>query len=379
MRRADPPGFREVQDAEYRGRRKVGVDTQEPAVTTAPSRAGRPRNFWPVIVATALLEILVPGGGSLAAYELHSSMYSPERAVTDYFAAQSRGDVGGMIANATFQPGSNLEFFNQSAIVSMMDLPQNRDVHNVKVVSSQAIDATAQSVTVSMIWGGQHRNQTYTVRKDNFRYRDLVFRSWWIVIPFVTIHITLPNQPGPIQVDGITPATSDVSTVEAVEGYHKVTMSANDFYDRTSQVVDGVDSRPTAEFAPAVSSGAVAMAAAAVKLTFPLCDPSANRGCLNHTYSATNDGRNYFFDLPGYGQVFWTTYRVTLVGDPTSDMKLVVPPESGKVNASGTCTVTVTFDGTRNYNLAGPWTATLTLDGGRFVADLASDCWATKA
>jgi hypothetical protein len=330
-------------------------------------------------VATALLEILVLGGGSLAAYELHSSMYSPERAVTEYFAAQSRGDVTGIMANATFQPGSDLEFFNQAAITSMMALPQNKDVHNVKVASSRAIDATLQSVSVSMIWGGQHRNQTYAVRKDNSRYRDLVFRSWRIVIPFVTIHITLPNQPGPIQVDGITPAASDVSTIQAVDGYHRVTMSANDFYDRASQVVDGVDSPPTAEFAPAVSSGAVAMAAAAVKLAFPNCDAAVYTGCLNHTYSAANDGRMWFFDLPVYGRVFWTTYRVTLVGDPTSDIKLVVPPDAGKVNASGTCTVTVTFDGTRNYNLAGPWTATLTPDSGRFVADLASDCWANKA
>jgi hypothetical protein len=343
------------------------------------NEAGRPRRLWLVVVAAALLEILVLGGSGLAAYELRASTYSPERAVTDYFAAQSQGDVSGMMANATFQPGSDLEFFKQAAITSMMALPQNKDVHNVKVVSSHAIDATAQSVSVSMIWGGQHRSQTYNVRKDNSRFRDLVFRAWRIVIPFVTIHITLPNQPGPIQVDGITPATSDLSTFEAVEGYHKVTMSANDFYDRASQVVDGVDSPPTAKFAPDVSSGAVGLAAAAVKLAFPNCDASVYSGCLNHTYSAPNDGRKYFFNLPGYGQVFWTSYKVTLVGDPTSDMKLVVPPESGKVNASGTCAVTVTFDGTSNYNLAGPWTATLALDSGRFTADLASDCWATKA
>jgi hypothetical protein len=156
-------------------------------------------------------------------------------------------------------------------------------------------------------------------------------------------------------------------------------MSANEFYDRASQVVDGVDSPPTTEFAPAVSSGAVALAAAAVKQAFPNCDPAVSRGCLNHTYSALNDGRKWYIDLPGYGRVFWTTYRVILVGDPTSDLKLVVPPDAGKVNASGTCTVTVTFDGTRSYNLAGPWTATLTLDNGQFIADLASDCWATKA
>jgi len=343
------------------------------------SESGRPRRLWLVVVATALLEILVLGGSGVAAYELGSSAYGPERAVTDYFAAQSQGDVSGMRANATFQQGSSHEFFSQSAIVSMMELPQNRDVHNAKVVSSQAIDATAQSVSVTLIWGGQHRSQTYTVRKDNSRFRDLVFRYWRIVIPFVTIHITLPNQPGPIQVDGITPATSDASTVEAVEGYHKVTMNANDLYDRASQVVDGVDSPPTAEFAPEVSSGAVALAAAAVKLAFPNCDASVYSGCLNHTYSAPNDGRRHYFNLPAYGQVFWTTYKVALVGDPTSDMKLVVPPESGKVNASGTCTVTVTFDGTSNYNLAGPWTATLTLDNRQFTADLASNCWASKA
>ncbi len=352
------------------------MDTQEPAVTTAIRRG--PRNLWLVVLATTLLEILVLGGSGLSAYELRSGSYSPERAVMDYFGAQGQGDVSGMMANATFQPGSDRELFNQSAIASMMQLAQNRDVRNVKVVSSQAIDATLQSVSVSMIWGGQHRSQTYAVRKDNSRFRDFVFRSWRIVIPFVTIHITLPNQPGPIQVDGITPATSDVSTVQAVDGYHRITMSANDFYERASQVVDGVDSSPTAEFAPAVSSGALAMAAAAVTLAFPNCDASAYTGCLNHTYTAPNNGRLWYFDLPGYGRVFWTTYRVALVGDPTSDMELIVPPDAGKVNASGTCTITVTFDGTRNYNLAGPWTATLTLDNGQFTADVASNCWATK-
>src|SRR4029077_7092260 len=174
-------------------------------------------------------------------------------------------------------------------------------------------------------------------------------------------------------------ASSDVSTIQVVEGYHSVTMNGNDFYDRTSQVVDGVDVTPAATFAPAVSAGAVAMAAAAVKPAFPLCDPAIYPGCLNHTYSAPNKSERWYFDLPGYGQVFWTTYRVTLVGDPTSDMTLIVTPDAGKATASGTCTVTVTFDGTTNVNLAGPWTAALTLDNGQFTADLASNCWASKA
>src|SRR5260370_26129696 len=149
------------------------------------------------------------------------------------------------------------------------------------------------------------------------------------------IHIALPNQAGPIRVDGITPATSDVSSVQAVNGYHRVTMSANAFYDSASQVIDGVDSAPTAEFALAVSSGAVALAAAAVKAAFPTCDAAVSTGCLDHTYTAPNDGRLWFFDLPGYGRVFWTSYRVTLVGDPTSEMKLGVPPDPAQGNAPG--------------------------------------------
>jgi hypothetical protein len=357
----------------------VRVDTEDPAVNPGPSQAGRPRNIWLVVVATTLLEILALGGGGAAAYELYSSTYKPERAVTDYFAAQSRGDASGMMANATFEPGSNLEFFSQPAIASMMDVPQNKDVHNLKLVSSHAIDATAQVVAVTMSWGGSQHSQTYTVRKDNSRFRDLIYRSWRIVIPFVTIHVTLPNQPGPIQVDGITPATKDVSTIDVVEGYHRVTMNPNDFYDRSSQVVDGVDGSPGAAFAPNVSAATGSMAAAAVKLAFPNCDPAVSTGCLNHTYSAPSDGRRYYFELPGYGQVFWTTYKVTLVGDPTSDMKLVVPPDAGKLNASGTCMVTVAFDGSRDYDLVGPWTATLTVDSGRFTADLASNCWSAKA
>jgi hypothetical protein len=355
------------------------MDSTNPAVTPGPIQAGRQRKLWLVAVAAALLEILVLGGAGLAGYELRSSTYSPERAVTDYFAAQSRGDVSAMMANATFEQGSNPEFFQQSGIASMMKVPQNRDVHNVKLVASHAIDPTTQSVAVSLLWAGQQHTQSYSVRKDNSRFRDLIYRSWRIVVPFVTIHITLPNQPGPVEVDGITPATSDVTTIQAVEGYHSVTMNANAFYDSTSQVVDGVDGTTAATFAPAVSSGAIAMAAAAVKLAFPNCDAAVYSGCLNHTYSAPSDGRRYYFDLPGYGQVFWSTYKVTLVGDPTSDMKLVVPTDAGKVNASGTCTITVTFDGTSNYNLAGPWTATLTLATGQFAAELASNCWANKA
>lgn len=342
----------------------------------SPKRPARDRR--PVIGAAAVL-ILVLAVGGVGGNALLSSIYSPEGAVTDYFAAQSRGDAGGMVANAIFQPGLNPELFTRSAIESMMNVRQNSDLRNIKVVSSQAIDSSTQSVAVSMTWAGKPHRETYTVRKDNSKSRFLFYHAWRIVIPSVTIHVSLPNQPGKFEVDGITPSASDVSIVQVVEGYHKMTMSATFAYDKTSQVVDAADGSPTATFAPSVNSTVAAEAGTAIRFAFTNCDASQYTGCFDHTYSAPNDGQRWFFDLPGYGKVFWTTYRITLLGDPTSGMTLDVPSDAGTLHASGTCTVTYTIDGSKDYYLAGTWTAVLTLASGSFIAQVAADCSESKA
>ncbi len=351
-----------------------------PSGPTAPAESPkRPARDRRPVVGAALVAILVLAAGGVGGNALLSSIYSPERAVTDYFAAQSRGDAGGMVANAIFQPGLNPELFTRSAIESMMKVRQNSDLRNIKLVSSQAIDSATQSVAVSMTWAGKPRSETYTVRKDSSQVRLFVYHSWRIVIPSVTIHVSLPNQPGLVQVDGITPSASDVSFVQVVEGYHKMTMTATFAYDTTSQVVDAADVSPTATFAPRVSAAVAAKAETAIKFAFGNCDASAYTGCFDHTYSAPNDGQRWFFDLPGYGKVFWTTYRVTLAGDPTSGMTLDVPTEAGILHASGTCTVTYTIDGNQTYYLAGTWTAVLTWANGSFTAQVVADCSAAKA
>src|SRR5262245_27446836 len=70
-----------------------------------PPPARRRRRFWTFlivgVVAIVVLGALGGGGAALANASL-SSTYSPQRAVTDYFAAQARGDVDGMMSNATF-------------------------------------------------------------------------------------------------------------------------------------------------------------------------------------------------------------------------------------------------------------------------------------
>ncbi len=340
-------------------------------------RRARNRRF--AIGTATLAAIVVLVGGGVGGNALLSSIYSPERAVTDYFAAQSRGDAGGMVANAIFQPGLNPELFTRSAIESMMNVRQNSELRNIKVVSSQPIDSSTQSVAVSMAWADKPHSETYTVRRDNSQARLFFYHAWRIVIPSVTIHISLPNQPGLVQVDGITPSASDVSFVQVVEGYHKMAMTATFAYDTTSQVVDAADGSATANFAPSVSSTVAAKAATEIKVALANCDAAIYNGCFDHTYSAPNDGQRWFFDLPGYGQVFWTTYRVTLTGDPTSGMTLDVPTAAGTLHASGTCTVTYTIDSSKDYYLAGTWTAVLTLANGSFIAQVTADCAESKA
>jgi hypothetical protein len=69
----------------------------------------------------------------------------------------------------------------------------------------------------------------------------------------------------------------------------------------------------------------------------------------------------------------------SLTSDPTTNMKLVVGTEAGKVAASGVCAFTLTVDGTRKYTFKGTWAATLTMSGGSVGYNLNYDCLKSKA
>ena len=343
-----------------------------PASAAQGTRGHAGRNVAIVLVVA----VLILGGGGVAANAVLSSTYSPERAVTDYFAAQSRGDVTGMMANATYQLGADPDFFNHDGITAMMAVAQNKDVHNVKIASSTTTDSMTQSVAVTMTWAGKPHNETYAVKKDNTQTHDLIYHSWHIVIPLVTIQVTLPKQAGFLQVDGISAtssASSESTSLQVVEAYHNVTMSSNFLYDASTQLVDGVDSSPATTFAPTVSSSATAAIGTAITASFAACDPSKYFDCMNHTY-IPQGGQYWRWDLPGYGTVTGKTYRITFTTDPTTSMKVVISNTAGEVDAAGTCHVTMTFDGSRNYPLSGIWAAVLTWRNGMFTSDLNFDC-----
>lgn len=358
------------------------VPPAPPGAATLPAAPARRRSRAPIAIALIVLLIAALATGAVAANASISGQYSPERALTDYFSAQAKGDVDGMWANATFLrgDGSYHQFFNLDALHQMMALPQNKDISNVKIVSSQFVDPGTTSVTVSMTWAGAQRTHAYTVRKDAARVHDLFYDSWRVDIPSVNINVSLPNQPGDIEVDSLPlPAGASQSTIQVIEGYHMVSMTFTSLYAQASQLATGVDTDATVAFAGKLTSTATAAAAAAIKAAFPNCNAGLYYDCPNHTYHAPSTAYIYFLRFPGYPEIDYTSYIFTLSSDPTVGMTLNVLVEPNNVSASGTCAVKLTVDGSRHYNFKGDWTATLVWSNGAFVANVVPNCENAKA
>ncbi len=360
----------------------AGVATPEaaPSVELATPAPKRQRRKLPIALAAGGVLVVLLGACAIVANALLSQTYSAQRAVHDYFAAQARRDVDGMLANATFLrgEGSYSDFFGKTALEAMMTLPANSDLHDVKLTSVRDVDSSTKAVTVSMTWNRVARTETLTVRQDTSRVHWLLYPSWRVEIPSILINVKLPNQPGVVSLDGIPAPAANQTAIQSIRGFHKVTMLSTAFWREASQDVDAVDSSPTATITGTITQSAIDQASAVVRDTFSTCDPSKYDGCFNHTYSAPNNKFIWYFTLPGYGDVAYTKYIDALTNDPTVGMKLTVEAEAAKVSVSGTCTETMTVDGSRHYQLKGDFSGTLTWTGSGFGSDLTWNCERAK-
>ena len=347
----------------------------------------KPRHTGRLLLIIGLIVVLLLAAGGVGAVVANASLtstYSAEKTVTDYFAAQKSGNAEYMVANANYLKGdgSYSQFFDAGGLHAMLANSQNSDIQDVKVASTTVVDTNTSTVNVTMTWAGHHVVQALTVHRDLARVHFNFYNSWRIDIPFATITVKLPNQPGSVDVDGLTLPQGAIKDIQVVQGFHKVTMGSTDLYDKVSMDADTINGGTAVEFPSTMSATATASAKAIVKKAFTSCDKATNalKGCVGHTYYAPNQaGFIYFFNLPGYGQVQYTSYTLSLTSDPTKNMKLVVSADSGKVAASGTCGFTLTVNGSGKYNLKGTWTATLTDSGGKFGYNLVYFCLKSKA
>ena len=326
------------------------------------------------VLAIALLAAAVVANGSL------SKKYSAAQAVQDYYAAMAHRDADGMLANATFIRGEGAYsyFFGKPALQGMLELPANSDIHNVKLTSDRQIDSSSRSITVSMTWNGKNRSQTLTVRKNPAQAHWLFYPAWKVDIPSTRIQIKLPNQAGIVSLDGIPGPSDNQTAIQALPGFHRVAMAETTILDGASADVDAVESPAIVTLTGTIRASARQAAAESVKAAFNDCDVARYGDCLNHTYKAPDSNFIYYFTVPGYGNVSYTRYVYALRNDPTDGMTLTVDANTGKLSASGTCTQTLTVDGSRHYNLKGDYTATLTWAGDGFDSDLLWDCGKAK-
>ena len=352
---------------------------ERPVEPTAPPSvpAPRRRRRWPMVAGLAAVLVVALAVGAFAANSSLSQTYSPQRAVADYLNAQQKGDVNGMWSRASYLhgDGSYERMFDQAALRAMMKLPANSKLRDVRITSTRQLDSASSLVAVSLLWNDVPRALTFTVRKDPSASHWLLYPSWKVEIPSTTVSVTLPNQPGMILVDGIYPPPGATQTsIKVISGFHEVAMLETPLLDSASKQVDAVGDTPVS-IPGAISKSAIAKASDAVKAAFTHC---TGDGCFDHTYTAPDHNYIYYLPLPGYGNIDYARYVITLAGDPTASMKLTVLADTGKVSVSGPCTSTFTINGGSKYALKGDFDGTLTWNGGVFDANLGWNCWTAK-
>ena len=374
-----------------------------PAYTPPPAYAPPPQGYTPypaypppakprrtgrLLLIIGVIVVLLIGAGSAGAVLANASLtstYSAERTVSDYLAAQKGGNSAYMLVNANYLrgDGSYSQYFEAGGLDAMLAIPQNKDITNVNVASTTVVDSNTRTVNVTMTWAGHHVVRAFTVHRDPDRVHFGFYNSWRIDIPFAVITVTLPNQAGSIAVDGLTLPQGAIKDIQVIQGFHKVTMGSTDLYASASQDADTIDGGATVVLPSKISATALAAAKSAVKKAFNLCDAATNadKACLGHTYYAPNQANTiYFFNtLPGYAEIDYTKYVLSLTSDPTTNMKLIVGSQAGKIDATGVCAFTLTVDGTRKYTFKGTWAATLTMSGGSVGYNLNYNCLKSKA
>jgi len=357
---------------------------QQPGFAPPPARAGGSRTLMIVGIVAAFLVVVLAAGAFLANASL-SSTYSPGKAVTDYFAAQARGDSGYMWANANYLKGDGAQetLFNSAAVAAMAGVRENQAVSGVSVTSTTQLDSATDKVAVSLSWNGNQVSETYTLHKDTTRTHFVFYSNWKIDIPASTIAVTLPNQAGAVSVDGIPVSGTSVSVIQ---GYHKVTMDQTPLYDVDDESINALGPLATVAFKSTLSPTAMSGAQDAIKTTFAQaadwagCDVNQYIDCPYHTYK-TPAGYAGFNLTTAAGTISGTTKWVFVFsGDPTAGMQLTVTSTTNKVTASGICHMTLTVDGSKKYEFSGAWTGTLTWNAGAnsFDTDLNADCDHTK-
>ena len=325
-----------------------------------------------VVVLSAVGVLGVLGLLGLVANAALSRTYGPESVVRAYFAAQQRGDVSGMWANANFErpDGAYEAFFGRLALAGMMKVKANSNLRDISVGAPRRVDFRTQVVRASMTWEGKPYSRDFKVQEDHSQSHLLVYPYFRIQIPTVAIRLHLPNQAALINLDGTPAPRSSQDVLDSIMGFHQVTMDATGLLNGQDLTVDARQDAYPVTVPGTLQDARMAELRVGIRKAFEDCDPTRSNGCINHTYTAPDSNFIYYLDIPGAGRVAYTKYVETERGDPAADVSVTIEPGVGIVRVHGTCAETLTIDGSRHFQLKGDYGGTMRWDSTGFYPDI---------
>jgi hypothetical protein len=328
---------------------------------------------WLILGGLVLL-VLVLGG--VGANLVLANAYGPEAVLTAYLKAQVQGDLDTMWRNASLErpDGSYNAFFDKDAFVAMMRHPDSRPFASFSIQQIKNLDGNRSTATVRLTSPARSTTQTFALAKDSNARHFLVYPSWKVIVPTAVLHLSLPNQAGNIRIDTIAVPDSVKNSIGVIAGVHHVYMAESPLLQAAEADVTSIPfSDGSITFDGKLKPEVLKAAADEVTRSLNSCDAAKDRYCIGHTYTAPNDGFEYFLTAPDGSSVFYRHYTVTLVGDPTATMTETIEAGDGKLSVSGPCTSRLMTD-SRSFDRKGNFDGRLVWNGSGFSSHIFYSC-----
>jgi hypothetical protein len=297
--------------------------------------------------------------------------YGPKAVLTSYLKAQVKGDVETMWRNARVErpDGSYNVFFDKDAFAATMRQPANRPFASFSIEQINRLNLNQFTASVSLISSSGSTTQTFDLVTDSTARHFLVYPSWKVVVRAGSVRLSLPNQAGTIRIDAIALPDSVRKSIAVIAGVHHVYMAEGPLLLAAEADVTAADSYGSVAFDGKLKPEVAKAAGDAVTQMFSNCDAAKHSYCIGHTYTAPNDGYEYFLKADDGSNVVYKHYTVSLIGDPTAAMTETIEAGNGQLSVSGSCTSRLTTDRNRTIDRKGTFDGRLAWNGTRFAVE----------
>jgi hypothetical protein len=283
-------------------------------------------------VAAAAVVVLVALG--IAGNVVLGNLSSPEAVASDYVSAVGANNADAIWSDSTFHGTTTGSLFggpapfvlaNKDELAAMLSLPQNRHFGRDSIQATKVLDDRSGNVQVSVRYNenGRASADSLTLARDPVSKKFGFYPYWRVVLPLGLVDLSgqLPGASVAVDGIGVPQATTLVATIT---GAHKVSIGATSVFAADTETVMVTTAQPApANFKVNLTAAATAQAVTLVKSAFADC-----------TKVTTLQPQNCPQNVSTYGAqepVAWT-----LVGDPTSDLKLGLSTNGQTPSVAGT-------------------------------------------